>query len=188
MVHYAKHAGFTLFGAIHVAILCAVPVLAAALSFAHRRFNGAGHDRNQCLCRPDGPVRLLVQDQLLLSSLQACQSIAAGFSWPLAHLHCRHRNSGARTGCINASRRLRSFPQELKPRYLCGFRGTAEAVPFQSTIYATSSSLVPVALFAGATEAQGWICRNRNSPKNPKTFTHSLTRLPRYIIISFISI
>jgi hypothetical protein len=38
MVHYAKHAGFTLFGAIHVAILCAVPVLAAALSFAHRRF------------------------------------------------------------------------------------------------------------------------------------------------------
>jgi hypothetical integral membrane protein (TIGR02206 family) len=43
MVHYAMHAGFTLFGAIHVAILCAVPVLAAALSFAHRRFPAAGN-------------------------------------------------------------------------------------------------------------------------------------------------
>jgi four helix bundle protein len=60
-----------------------------------------------------------------------------------------------RTGCINASRRLRSFPQGLKPRYLCGFRGTAEAVPFQSTIYATSSSpyvptsLAPTCVFRG---------------------------------------
>jgi hypothetical protein len=37
------HPGFTLFGAIHVAILCAVPVLAGALSFAHRRFPAAGN-------------------------------------------------------------------------------------------------------------------------------------------------
>jgi hypothetical integral membrane protein (TIGR02206 family) len=36
------HPGFTLFGAIHVAILCAVPALAAGLSFAHRRFPAAG--------------------------------------------------------------------------------------------------------------------------------------------------
>jgi hypothetical protein len=41
MVHYAMHAGFTFFGTIHVAILCAVPVLAGALSFAHRRFPAA---------------------------------------------------------------------------------------------------------------------------------------------------
>ena len=34
--HYAMHAGFTLFGAIHMAILSAVPALATALSFAHR--------------------------------------------------------------------------------------------------------------------------------------------------------
>jgi hypothetical protein len=223
MVRYAMHGGFTLFGTIHVAILCTVPVLAAALSFAYRRFpatgnfirlgfaalllvdiavcygwqirchnltfpdhtpfelcdasmaltvfslillrplpfdlayywalagalmalltpnllepfpsfgtvqffishgltvagvlylvsgvveagqpaalvGGACHDRNQCLCRPGGPVRLLVQDQVLLSSLQACQSIAAGLSWPLAHLHCRHRNCGSRTPLIN---------------------------------------------------------------------------------------
>jgi hypothetical integral membrane protein (TIGR02206 family) len=37
MVHYAMHAGFTPFGTIHVAILSAVPILAAALNFAHRR-------------------------------------------------------------------------------------------------------------------------------------------------------
>ena len=43
MVHYATHAGFTLFGAIHAAILCTVPVLAAALSFAHRRFPAMGN-------------------------------------------------------------------------------------------------------------------------------------------------
>jgi hypothetical protein len=29
-----------------------------------------------------------------------------------------------------------NFPQGLKPQYLCGFYGTAEAVPFQSGIYA----------------------------------------------------
>jgi hypothetical integral membrane protein (TIGR02206 family) len=32
---------FTLFGAIHIAILCAVPALAGALGFAHRRFPAA---------------------------------------------------------------------------------------------------------------------------------------------------
>lgn len=37
------HPGFTFFGAIHIAILCAVPVLAGALSFAHRRFPAAGN-------------------------------------------------------------------------------------------------------------------------------------------------
>ena len=37
------HPGFALFGAIHVAILCAVPALAGALSFAHRRFPGAAN-------------------------------------------------------------------------------------------------------------------------------------------------
>jgi hypothetical integral membrane protein (TIGR02206 family) len=37
------HPGFTLFGAIHVAILCAVPALAGALSFAHRRFPAEGN-------------------------------------------------------------------------------------------------------------------------------------------------
>jgi hypothetical integral membrane protein (TIGR02206 family) len=36
------HPGFTLFGAIHVAILCAVPALAGVLSFAHRRIPAAG--------------------------------------------------------------------------------------------------------------------------------------------------
>ena len=35
------HPGFTLFGAIHVLILCAVPALAGALGFAHRRFPAA---------------------------------------------------------------------------------------------------------------------------------------------------
>lgn len=43
MVHYGMHAGFTLFGAIHVAILCAAPLLAGALSFAHRRFPATGN-------------------------------------------------------------------------------------------------------------------------------------------------
>jgi hypothetical integral membrane protein (TIGR02206 family) len=33
--------GFTLFGAIHIAILCAVPALAGALGFVHRRFPAA---------------------------------------------------------------------------------------------------------------------------------------------------
>jgi hypothetical protein len=37
------HPGFTLFGAIHVAILSAVPALAGTLSFAHRRFPAAGN-------------------------------------------------------------------------------------------------------------------------------------------------
>lgn len=41
VMHYAMHAGFTLFGAIHVAILCAVPVLTGVLSFAHRPFPAA---------------------------------------------------------------------------------------------------------------------------------------------------
>src|ERR1700744_3304865 len=36
------HTGFILFGAAHVAILCAVPVVAGALSLAHRRFPAAG--------------------------------------------------------------------------------------------------------------------------------------------------
>lgn len=35
------HSGFILFGLIHVAILCAVPALAGALTFAHRRFPAA---------------------------------------------------------------------------------------------------------------------------------------------------
>ena len=35
--------GFTLFGPIHVAILCAVPALAGVLSFAHRRFPRAAN-------------------------------------------------------------------------------------------------------------------------------------------------
>ena len=35
------HPGFTLFGATHVAILCAVLALAGALSFVHRRFPAA---------------------------------------------------------------------------------------------------------------------------------------------------
>lgn len=37
------HRGFILFGVIHLAILCAVPALAGALSFAHRRFRSAGN-------------------------------------------------------------------------------------------------------------------------------------------------
>ncbi len=41
MVHYAMHAGFRLFGAIHIAILCAVPALAGVLSLAHRRLPAA---------------------------------------------------------------------------------------------------------------------------------------------------
>lgn len=36
------HPGFTLYGAVHVAILLAVPALAVALCFAHRRFPAAG--------------------------------------------------------------------------------------------------------------------------------------------------
>ena len=32
------------------------------------------------------------------------------------------------------------IPQGLKPQVLCGFGGTAKAVPFQNLIYATSSS------------------------------------------------
>ncbi|HTA79323.1 MAG TPA: TIGR02206 family membrane protein [Terracidiphilus sp.] len=35
------HSGFTLFGPTHLAILCAVPALAGALSCAHRRFPAA---------------------------------------------------------------------------------------------------------------------------------------------------
>lgn len=35
------HPGFTFFGAVHVAILCAVPALAGTLSLAHRRFPSA---------------------------------------------------------------------------------------------------------------------------------------------------
>jgi hypothetical protein len=34
---------------------------------------------------------------------------------------------------------LRDAPQGLKPRCLCGFNGTAEAVPFQYILCATSS-------------------------------------------------
>jgi hypothetical integral membrane protein (TIGR02206 family) len=37
------HPGFVLFGAVHVAILCAVPALAGALGFAHRWFPRAGN-------------------------------------------------------------------------------------------------------------------------------------------------
>lgn len=37
------HPGFALFGPVHIAILCAVPALAGALSFAHRRFPAAGN-------------------------------------------------------------------------------------------------------------------------------------------------
>jgi len=43
MVHYVTQTGFTFFGASHVAILSAVPALAGALSFAHRRFPAAGN-------------------------------------------------------------------------------------------------------------------------------------------------
>jgi hypothetical integral membrane protein (TIGR02206 family) len=37
MMHYVMQSGFTLFGPSHVAILCAAPALAGALSLAHRR-------------------------------------------------------------------------------------------------------------------------------------------------------
>jgi hypothetical integral membrane protein (TIGR02206 family) len=37
------HPGFALFGPVHIAILCAVPALAGALSLAHRRFPAAGN-------------------------------------------------------------------------------------------------------------------------------------------------
>ena len=37
------HPGFTLFGTIHLAILCTVPAFAGVLSFAHRRFPAAGN-------------------------------------------------------------------------------------------------------------------------------------------------
>jgi hypothetical integral membrane protein (TIGR02206 family) len=36
------HPGFTVFGPVHLVILCAVPALACALSLAHRRFPAAG--------------------------------------------------------------------------------------------------------------------------------------------------
>ena len=46
-----------------------------------------------------------------------------------------------RADCISAPRSVRSIPQGLRPKVLFGFCGTAEAVPFQDLIYATSSSL-----------------------------------------------
>jgi hypothetical protein len=45
----------------------------------------------------------------------------------------------SRTGCINAGRPAQNIPQRLKPQLLRRFCGTAKAVPFQNTIYATSS-------------------------------------------------
>jgi hypothetical protein len=47
--------------------------------------------------------------------------------------------TGFGAGCINPRGRLKNVPQGLKPRYLCAFCGTAEAVPFYKTIYASSS-------------------------------------------------
>ena len=43
----------------------------------------------------------------------------------------------ARTGCIISLKRRSNFLQGLKPQFLCGFRGTAKAVPFQSRVHAT---------------------------------------------------
>jgi hypothetical integral membrane protein (TIGR02206 family) len=42
VMHYVMYTGFTLFGASHLAILCAVPTLAGTLSAAHRRFPAVG--------------------------------------------------------------------------------------------------------------------------------------------------
>jgi len=46
-----------------------------------------------------------------------------------------------RTGCINVARRARELPSGAKARILCVSDGTAEAAPFQNSIYATSSRL-----------------------------------------------
>lgn len=65
------HPGFTFFGAIHVMILCAVPALAGALSFAHRRFPAAGNF-----------IRLGFAVILLLN-------IAAHYGWQIMHHNLR---------------------------------------------------------------------------------------------------
>jgi hypothetical protein len=48
-------------------------------------------------------------------------------------------NENARTGCINAARRAQNIPQGLKPETSGSFCGTAEAVPFQNTVYSSVS-------------------------------------------------
>ena len=63
------HPGFSLFGAAHVVILCSVPALAGATSFAHRRFPAAGRS-----------IRLGFASALLADTV-------AYYAWRIAH-HC----------------------------------------------------------------------------------------------------
>ena len=64
-----------------------------------------------------------------------------------------NRGGISRTGCISAARPERERPSGAKAQNLCACCGTAEAVPFQSPVYAASSSLpgghavVPPAVF-----------------------------------------
>ncbi len=56
----------------------------------------------------------------------------------------RHTSS-LQAGCINAISLRRPIPQGLKSSILCALNGTAEAVPFQNAIYATSlRALIPI--------------------------------------------
>ncbi len=50
--------------------------------------------------------------------------------------------SAARTGCIISGPNSNGLPEGLKPAFLLGSRGTAEAVPFQSRIDGTISHLL----------------------------------------------
>jgi hypothetical integral membrane protein (TIGR02206 family) len=61
------HPGFVLFGPVHVAILCTVPALAGALSFAHRRFPAAAR-----------PIRLGFAMTLLADN-------AVYYGWQIRH-------------------------------------------------------------------------------------------------------
>jgi hypothetical protein len=47
--------------------------------------------------------------------------------------------------------------QGLKPIFLAAASGTTEVVPFQSSIYATSSSLKRSTIFAAAVRLQEWM-------------------------------
>ena len=92
-------------------------------------------------------------------------------AWPLSRL---------RAGCINAARRVQSIPQGLKPQVLCGFGGTAKAVPFQNLICATSSgdSLIREGLLLNPLPQRrpiaptSIITRSRPDPRS-KSETHS---------------
>ena len=53
-------------------------------------------------------------------------------------------------GCINPLSRRKSFPQGLKPAILLALFGTTEVVPFQNTLYATSSINTAVAAVTNA--------------------------------------